>query len=77
MKRILLAAALIPFTVTAAMTEKECENQAKAIYSLAEMIEDGSLQVNEKYLEKLAKADEHYKKGEYCAARSIVLTLDK
>lgn len=77
MKLVLLMAMFVSFTASAAMTEEQCENQAKAVYSLLQMVDEGSLPANDQYLEKLAKADKHYRNGEYCAARSIVLNLNQ
>ena len=77
MKLVLLMAMFFSFTASAAMTEAQCQNQAKAVYTLLQMVDDGSLPANEQYLEKLAKADKLYREGEYCAARSIVLNLNQ
>lgn len=77
MKVTLLTLSLLIFTNTtfAAMTEKECESQAKTINSLVKMIESGTLNPNSEQVKKIAKAKDHFKKGEFCQARKIVLNL--
>lgn len=76
-KSLCLLLVISSFTANAAMTEKDCQNQAKAIYTLLEMVDEGTLPANDKYLAKLVEADKHYKNGEYCAARNIVLNLNQ
>ncbi|QFT13328.1 hypothetical protein [Vibrio sp. THAF190c] len=76
MKGILLLVSLFSFTATAAMTESECENQAKTVFTMIEMVESGTLSVSKEKMAKLKKAENHYQKGEYCAARNIVLNLN-
>ncbi|EGQ9239972.1 MULTISPECIES: hypothetical protein [Vibrio] len=68
---------MMPFFATASMTEQECKSQAMAVNHLLEMVEDGILPNHPEYVEKLYKAEAHIKKGEYCAARTIILNLQK
>ncbi len=79
MKSTLLALStvLFSFVATASMTEQDCQNQAKSVLTLLEMVEQGTMPVTEKQLYNLNQAKKHYDSGEYCAARSIVLNLNK
>lgn len=79
MMLLLLSIAVLPLSTTAnaAMTEQQCESQANAVPHLLKMVEDGTMPATEKQLEKLKEAQGYLSKGEYCAAREIVLNLDK
>ncbi|EGQ9131154.1 hypothetical protein GA069_15000 [Vibrio parahaemolyticus] len=78
MKRnaFVLILALVSLSANAAMTEEQCKSQAKAVDHLLEMVESGSLPKNDEHVAKLEEAKKHIQKGEYCAARQIVLNLN-
>ncbi|GAL27733.1 hypothetical protein JCM19239_1454 [Vibrio variabilis] len=73
----LLILFLTPSYALVTMSEADCKSQAMAAHHLLEMVENGSLPSNGEYEAKLHKALEHINKGEFCAARSIVLNLNR
>lgn len=77
MKKVILAIIFLSFNANATMTEKECEVQAKGVYTLLKMVEDGSYPATEHQLNNLKKAAQLYERGEYCATRSIILNVNQ
>ena len=79
MKKIALifTIVLLPLSVNAALTEKECQSQAKAAEHVLSMMENGSIPKDEEKIAKYKQAKAHIEKGEYCAARKIVLNIER
>ncbi|MBY8168121.1 hypothetical protein KW507_15715 [Vibrio fluvialis] len=63
------------FNAYAAMSEEQCKSQATAVPHLLEIVESGTMPATKSELAELKKAQEYLEKGEYCAARAIVLAI--
>lgn len=57
------------------MSEELCKPQAQAVYTVLDMIKDGSLNASPAKFYQLDQVLRLIKQGEYCKARSIVLSV--
>lgn len=78
MKKIIFIASLLVANVTFnanAMTQEECKPQAMQASTMLEIVEGGLVPDNNNRIEHLKKAVSLVKKGDYCAARTILINL--
>ncbi len=68
---------VVSSTVNAGMTEQQCKPQATIVTQLLESVERGEIPVSEEVLAQLREAKALADRGEYCAARTIILSLRK